>query len=209
MDCFSTHTDRATFEGRAKPTFDQDRESFHASQRAFHDGMAGHKAKRDVTLGNHEWRAWKWDNFHPEAQPHGMMVEEAFAQWGWRTTPYGQYRFIEGVGFVHMPLNAVGRAVGVNQRATTAMCDTVHGDDHRASQTVSFKAGPFRSPTVYSAATALPDGFIEGFASNGGSTWRSGVCLAVLWGGYVRSWQFTEMSLLKRRYGRSGEDVAA
>jgi hypothetical protein len=62
-----------------------------------------------------------------------------------------------------------------------------------------------RSPTVYSAATALPPGFIEGFSNKGGSTWRSGVCEAVLWGGYVRSWRFTEMVLLRHRYGRSGE----
>jgi hypothetical protein len=68
-----------------------------------------------------------------------------------------------------------------------------------------FKSGPVRSPTVYSAATALPPGFIEGFSNKGGSTWRSGVCEAVLWGGYVRSWRFTEMVLLRHRYGRSGE----
>ncbi len=64
-----------------------------------------------------------------------------------------------------------------------------------------FKAGPFRSPTIYSAATALPPGFIEGFANKGGSTWSSGICEATLWGGYVRAWSFTEMVLLRRRYG--------
>lgn len=34
MDCFSSHTDRATFEGFAKPTFQQDIDSFHESQQA-------------------------------------------------------------------------------------------------------------------------------------------------------------------------------
>lgn len=202
MDCFSSHTDRATFEGRAKPTFEQDRDSFHESMQAFHRGLAGHKPKLDCTLGNHEVRAWKWDNFHPEAESHGLKVQEAFAQWGFRTTPYGQYRFIEGVGFVHVPFNAIGRPLTQNQRANKAMFDTVHGDDHRATQITDFKSGPFRSPTIYSAATALPPGYIEGFANAGGSTWRSGVCLATLWGGHVRSWQFTEMILLQRRYGR-------
>lgn len=201
MDCFSSHTDRATFEGRAKPTFDQDRDSFHESQRAFHQGLAGHKPKLDITLGNHEARAFKWDNLHPEAEQHGMKVVEAFAQWGWRTTPYGEYRFIEGVGFIHVPFNALGRPLTQNQRANKAMFDTVHGDDHRATQLTDFKSGPFRSPTIYSAGTALPPGYIEGFANKTGSTWRAGVCLATLWGGYVRSWSFTEMTLLRRRYG--------
>lgn len=201
MDSFSTHTDRSTFEGMAKPTFEQDRNSFHESQRAFHEGLAGHKPKLDVTLGNHEHRAWRYDNMHPDGVSHGLMVEEAFAQWGFRTTPYGQYRFFGGVGFVHIPTNGLGRPMAQGQRANKAMFDTVHGDDHRSLTLTDFKSGPIRSPTIYSAATALPPGFIEGFANKGGSTWRSGVCLATVWGGYVRSWSFTEMVLLKRRYG--------
>jgi hypothetical protein len=201
MDCFSTHTDRATFEGLAKPTFQQELDSFHESMRAFHRGLAGHKPIFDITLGNHEARAWKYDNLNPDGISHGLMLTEAFAQWGWRTSAYGEYRFIGGVGFTHVPFNGMGRPLTQNQRPNKAMFDTIHGDDHRATQLTDFKSGPFRSPTIYSAATALPPGFIEGFANKGGSTWRSGICEAVLWGGYVRSWSFTEMVLLRRRYG--------
>ncbi len=201
LDCFSTHTDRATFEGLSKPTFAQDLASFHESQREFRRGLGSLKPKLDITLGNHEARAWKWDNLHPEAEPHGAKIEEAFAQWGWRTTPYGQYRFIEGVGFIHVPLNGLSKPLAQGQRANKAMFDTVHGDDHRSLILTDYKCGPFRSPTVYGAATALPPGFIEGFANKGGATWRSGVCLATIWGGHIRSWQFTEMSLLQHRYG--------
>lgn len=201
MDCFSSHTDRATFEGFAKPTFEQDLESFHESQRAFHEGLAGWKPIKDITLGNHEKRAWTYDNRHPDGVSHGHMLNEAFAQWGWRTTPYGEYRFIGGVGFVHIPLNGLSKPLAQGQRVNKAMFDTVHGDDHRSLILTDYKTGPMRSPTVYGAATALPNGFIEGFANKGGSAWRSGVCLATIWGGYVRSWQFTEMSLLEHRYG--------
>lgn len=205
MDCFSTHTDRATFEGRAKPTFDQDRESFHESQNAFQDGLGAHKPKKDCTLGNHEVRAWRYDNQHPDGVSHGQMVDEAFGQWGFRTTPYGEYRFIGGVGFVHVPFNGLGRPMAQTQRVNKALFDTVHGDDHRALQMTDFKSGPFRSPTMYSAATALPPGYIEQFANKGGSTWRSGVCMATIWGGHVRSWSFTEMLLIRRRYWRQGD----
>lgn len=205
LDSFSSHTDRATFDGMAKPTFVQDVESFHESQRAFQDGLAGHRAKKDITLGNHEFRAWRYDNLHPDGVSHGQLLEEAFAQWGWRTTPYGQYRFFGGVGVVHVPTNGMGRPLTENQRPNKALFDTIHGDDHRSTMRTDFKSGPIRSPTIYSAATALPPGFIEGFANKGGSTWRSGVCEATLWGGHVRKWAFTEMILLKRRYGRAGE----
>lgn len=205
MDCFSTHTDRATFRGRAKPTFEQDQESFHESQAAFHSGLEGLKPKLDITLGNHEERAWRWDDLHPEAVPHSLKVTEAFAQWGWRTTLYGEFRFFGGVGVTHVPLNGLSRPLAQTQRVNKAMSDTVHGDDHRALMLTDHKSGPFRSPTLYSAGTALPPGFIEGFASKGGSTWRTGVCPAILWGGHVRKWCFEEMILLKARYGRSGE----
>lgn len=202
MDCFSSHTDRATFEGFGKPTFEQDRESFHASQRAFHKGLDGLKPKLDVTLGNHEVRAWRYTNAHPDGVSYSTLVEEAFAQWGWRTTPYGEFRIIGGVGFTHVPFNGLGRPLAQGQRANKAMLDIVHGDDHRTLMLTDHKSGPFRSPVVYSAGCALPPGFIEGFANKGGSTWRSGVCLATIWGGFVRSWRFDEMILLKRRYGK-------
>jgi hypothetical protein len=202
MDCFSTHTDRATFEGFAKPTFAQEIDSYHASQRAFQDGLAGVKPVKLITLGNHEHRAFKYDNAHPDGMSHGQLLEEAFLQWGWRTSPYGEYRFLGGVAFTHIPFNALGRPLAQGQRANKALVDTVHGDDHRATQITDFKSGPFRSPTIYSAATALPPGFIEGYANRGGSTWRSGICEAVVWGGHVRSWSFTEMVLLRKRYGQ-------
>lgn len=205
MDCFSSHTDRASFEGMAKPTFQQDIDSFHESQQAFQAGLAGHRPKKDITLGNHEHRAWRYDNLHPDGTSHSFLVEQAFAQWGWRTRTYGEYRFIDGVGFVHVPFNALGRPLTQNQRPNKAMFDTIHGDDHRATQLTDYKAGPYRSPTIYSAATALPPGFIEGFTGKGGSTWRTGIADATIWGAYVRRWAFEEMILLKRRYGRSGE----
>lgn len=208
LDCFSSHTDRATFEGFAKPTFEQEVESHHESEKAFQLGLAGHKPIKDITWGNHEHRAVKYDNLHPDGMSHRLLLEQAFAQWGWRCTPYGEYRFIGGVGFVHVPFNAMGRPLTQNQRPNKAMFDTIHGDDHRATQITDFKAGPVRSPTVYSAATALPPGFIEGYANKGGSTWRSGICEAVIWGGWVRSWSFTEMVLLRHRYGRSGEGAS-
>ena len=202
LDCFSTHTDRATFEGFSKPTFEQDMASLHESQRAFQRGLAGHKPIRDVVFGNHEHRAWRYDNLHPDGISHALLIEEAFAQWGWRTTKYGEYRFFQGVGVTHIPFNGLGRPLAQGQRANKAMFDIIHGDDHRHLTLSDHKSGPVRSPTVYSAASALPAGFIEGFANKGGGTWRSGVCLATVWGGHVRSWSFTEMVLLRRRYGQ-------
>lgn len=210
MDCFSSHRDgdRMTFNGFAKPTFEQELESFHASQREFQRGLGDHRPKKHITFGNHEYRAWRYDNYHPDGISHGHMVEEAFAQWGWRTSPYGEVRFIGGVGFTHVPFNGLSKPLAQGQRVNRAMYDTIHGDDHRALMLSDYKSGPVRSPTVYSAATALPNGFIEGYANKGASAWRHGVAKAVVWGGFVRSWAFTEMALLERRYGQTLANAA-
>lgn len=201
MDCFSTHTDRATFEGFAKPTFGQEIDSLHQAMQALQRGLDGHKPKRLITFGNHEARAWRYDNAHPDGLSHSEQVEQAFLQWGWKTAPYGEWRFIQGVGFTHVPFNGLGRPLSQGQRANKALVDCVHGDDHRHLALTDHKSGPFRSPTVYSAGTALPPGHIEGYANKGGSTWRSGAVIAAVWGQYVRRWDFTEMILLRKRYG--------
>lgn len=207
MDCFSSHTDRATFEGLAKPTFEQDRDSFHESQLAFQRGLGAHKPKKDVTLGNHELRAWKYSNLHPDGLNYGELVDEAFMQWGWRVTHYGEFRFVGGVGFIHAPLQPAsdkpyGGKTGGQRASNDALFDIVRGDDHRVTVSVGDKIGPVRAPTVYSVGTALPPGFIEGYARKGGSVWRSGICEATIWGGTIRQFAFTDMHLLKRRYSR-------
>ncbi|HYE38244.1 hypothetical protein [Methylocaldum sp.] len=206
LDSFSSHTDRATFEGLAKPTFEQDRESFHESQHAFRQGLAGHKPKLDETLGNHELRAWRYSNFHPDGLNYGDLIVEAFNQWGFRVTPYGEFRFIGGVGFIHAPLQPAsdkpyGGKTGGQRASNDSLFDIVRGDDHRVTISVGDKIGPVRAPTVYSTGTALPPGFIEGYARKGGSSWRSGICDLTIWGGVVRQFNFTDMHLLRRRYG--------
>lgn len=207
MDCFSSFQDRSTFEGLAKPTFDQDRDSFHQSQDAFQRGLAGHKPKKDVTLGNHELRAWRYSNLHPDGVNYGDLVTEAFMQWGWRVTNYGEFRFINGVGFIHAPLQPAsdkpyGGKTGGQRASNDTLFDIVRGDDHRVTISVGDKIGPVRAPSVYSTGTALPPGFIEGYARKGGSVWRTGICEATIWGGTIRQFAFTDMHLLRRRYGR-------
>lgn len=208
LDSLSTHTERGTWEGLSKPTFPQDIESFHASQRAFQQGLGSHRPKKDVVLGNHEHRAARWDNQHPEAESHMQKIHEAFMQWGWRTTPYGEFRFIGGVGFIHAPLvpGTNGKTYGGktgNQRASNdAMFDIVRGDDHKHGVAGSPKIGPVRSPKIYDAATALPPGFIEQYAAKNAGDWEAGIASCTIWGGRVMRWSFTDMHLLKREHDR-------
>lgn len=212
MDSMSSHTDPATHEGLAKPTFQQDIDSFHESQAAFQEGLAGWKPKKDQVMGNHDGlRPARWSNAHREVVGGGidpvLAVEEAFSQWGWRTTPYGEYRFIGGVGFIHAPLTpgtagkTYGGKTGGQRAANDAMFDIVRGDDHKLYIASSPKIGPVKSPRIYGTATALPPGYIEGYARKNAGDWESGVCKLTIWGGRVREFSFTDMHLLQRRYG--------
>lgn len=217
LDSMSTHTDPATFEGFAKPSFEQDIESFHASQRAFQDGLGDWRPKKDLIYGNHEFRAIRWANQHREVignviDPH-HKIDEAFLQWGWRTTPFGEYRFIGGVGFIHAPLipgtngKTYGGKTGGQRAANDAMWDIVRGDDHKFYVASAPKIGPVKSPRVFGCATALPPGYIETYARKNPGDWEAGICELTVWGGRVRSFKFEDMSLLQRAYGCA--DLAA
>lgn len=209
MDSFSSHTERGTIEGMSKPTFDQDLDSFHNSMRAYQRGLGGTKPVHDFIEGNHCLRAKRWANQHPEAMgttiDPAFRLKEAFTQWGWRWTNYGEYRFIGGVGFIHAPLNAVGKAIGGktgNQRiANDATFDIIRGDDHKFNVACAARHGPVKPVRVYSIGCALPLGFIEGYASKSLNDWESGITRLKIWGGRVIGFEFIGMALLKHRYG--------
>lgn len=212
LDSLSTHTDPATHEGLSKPSFQQDLDSFHESQRAFQAGLGSHKPIKDWIEGNHEYRAKRWANQHREvigvAIDPAFAILEAFAQWGWRATAFGEYRFIGGVGFVHAPLvpgtngKTYGGKTGGQRAANDAMFDIVRGDDHKFYVNSSPKIGPVKSPRIFGCATAFPPGYIETYARKNPGDWESGICDLTIWGGRVRSFAFTDMSLLQRRYGQ-------
>jgi hypothetical protein len=210
LDSMSTHTDPATFAGLAKPTFEQDLESFHASQREFQRGLGDWKPKRDVVYGNHEYRAIRWADQHRQVignviDPH-HKIEEAWRQWHWRTTPFGEFRFIGGVGFIHAPLvpgtnqKTYGGKTGGQRAANDAMFDIVRGDDHKFYVSSAPKIGPVKSPRVFGCATALPPGYIETYARKNPGDWETGICELKVWGGRVRGFLFEDMSLLQRMY---------
>lgn len=212
MDSLSSHTDPATFEGLAKPTFEQDMASFHESQRAFQKGLGKWRPKKDIVMGNHDGeRPRRYVNAHREIVGGRidpvLAVEEAFAQWGWRTTPYGEYRFIGGVGFIHAPLipgtagKTYGGKTGGQRTANDAMFDIVRGDDHKLYIASAPKVGPVKSPRIFGVATALPPGYIESYARKNAGDWESGICRLTIWGRRVQSFSFEGMHLLRRKYG--------
>lgn len=212
-DSVSSHEDRASIQGRALPSFEDDMASFRMSLMAFDRGLGGYGCPRDVTEGNHEKRVEVYENKNPVLEG-GMMrrVREAFTQYGWRTRPFGEYLFVQGVGFVHVPLNIMGKPYGgktLNPIANDAVFSIVFGHSHKGGHASVPKIGPSCKIDILNIACALPHGYVESYARMGTTGWEWGVFELTLHAGQITSRRWLSMIELRNRYSDDGADVAA
>jgi hypothetical protein len=114
FDSVNQHDKNDTMAARAKPGIRDDLDNLIASHQAFRRGIsADYKPRMDFLLGNHENRLERFENSHPESVgTFTLSRDEAFAQFGWRTRPYGELFYVDGVAFTHHPTNGAGRAYG-------------------------------------------------------------------------------------------------
>jgi predicted phosphodiesterase len=206
LDSLNSHDDNATLNGRAKPAYLVDMASAAEAVAAFNSAIPkDYKPRKHVTLGNHENRVWKFANEAPEVS--GMMEHELVsiletAGWGW--SKYGEFFFLGGVGFVHVPLNRLGRPYGgktAEQQIANDTCfDAVLGHSHIGRQWRATKIGPSQHVTVLNLGCALPDGVIEDYASVASTGWTYGIYDLTIGGGHILSASFIPMSELERRF---------
>jgi len=137
FDSCSQYDDYGTVDGANKPTYQDDIDSLEESvgtmRREF---PKGYEPNRRVLLGNHEHRAWQWEQQHPEvAGQFFIQIEQALGRGGFETTPYGGWDFIGGVGFTHVPFNIMGKPYGgkapENQLANDALFSFFWAHTHK------------------------------------------------------------------------------
>ena len=70
---------------------------------------------------------------------YGMCQKEFFGickKYSWEVVPYGTYLMLSGVGFIHAPINPMGKEYGgeasEKQVANKSKIDIVFGHSHRA-----------------------------------------------------------------------------
>lgn len=207
LDSLNGHIGNSTFNGRLKGTFLEDMASGNEAMSEFSSAFkAGYAPRRHVTLGNHERRAWLFEDFAPEVA--GMMQVEItglFEQNGWSWSPYGEFHFIDGVGFVHAALNRMGKTYGGKNAEMTicndAIFDMVIGHSHTPRTWKAPKIGPGNFVTVVNAGCALPDGHIEEYARHNTTGWGWGLNILEIEGGHIVDSQFVSMATLEARYG--------
>ncbi|HYF57307.1 MAG TPA: metallophosphoesterase, partial [Salinarimonas sp.] len=169
-DSVNQHEDNSTEAARYKPKIRDDLDNLLQTHQYFRRGIAeDYRPKLDIVLGNHEQRLERFENANPEAVgTYTLARDETFAQFGWRTRPYGELFYVEGVGFTHHPTNGAGRAfggkTGPQRAANESTVPVVSGHTHRRQVHDSPKIGPVDVISMVEIGCGLPWGTVESYA---------------------------------------------
>lgn len=209
FDSVSGHERNDTMVGKTKPPIDRDLDNLEEGLAVWNTQKGDWRPKQDVTLGNHEHRIWRYENANPESYgTYTNRLESAFASFGWRTTPYGQIRYIGGVGFTHHPTNAAGRAyggkTGPQRAAGDAACSLVGGHTHRLNFHTAPKIGTQEAVQVMEIGCAIPTGEIEQYAKHSITGWWHGVVVITCQGGHIVGHNAVPMTALRECYSDDG-----
>jgi hypothetical protein len=215
FDSVNNHDRNDTMAARYKPPVKDDLSNLLETHQAFRRGMSDdYRPKMDVLLGNHEYRLERFENANPEAQGTFTLArDETFAQFGWRTRPYGELFYVEGVAFTHHPTNGAGRAyggkTGPQRAANESTVPVVSGHTHRRQVHDSPKIGPIDVISMVEIGCGLPWGTVEAYARHGLTGWWYGAVLMTVQGGAITDLNFLSMPSIQARYSDDGADVAA
>lgn len=215
FDSVNQHDDNSTEAARYKPKIRDDLDNLVASHQAFRRGISEDYRPRLTFLGgNHENRLERFENANPEAVgTYTLSRDETFAQFGWRTRPYGELFYVEGVGFTHHPVNGAGRAfggkTGPQRAANESTVPVVSGHTHRRQVHDSPKIGPVDSISMVEIGCAMPWGSVESYAKHSLTGWWWGVVPLTVQGGVITDLNFVSMLTLRARFSDDGANVRA
>lgn len=215
FDSVNQHDKNDTMAARYKPPVKDDLSNLLASHQAFRRGMSNdYRPKLDFLLGNHENRLERFENSNPEAQGTFTLArDETFARFGWRTRPYGELFYVEGVAFTHHPTNGAGRAyggkTGPQRAASESTVPVVSGHTHRRQVHDSPKIGPVDVISMVEVGCGLPWGEVEAYAKHGLTGWWHGVVPMTVQGGVITDLNFVSMLSLRSKFSDDGADVRA
>ena len=207
FDSLNSHIGNETLAGRLKNPYIHDTQSLNEALGNLNEGLTGHKPKKHVTLGNHERRVWLYEEQRPEVA--GILTGElvqTFTDNGWTQTPYGEYFFLGGVGWIHAAINRMCKTYGGKNAEATISNDAVFdhciGHSHVRREHRAPKLGPSKHVTVLNLGCALPQGRVESYVLHGAlSGWWWGVHVVTLQNGQIAGVDAIPMSVLESMYG--------
>jgi len=191
-----------------KPTFMKEMQSFDEALEEFDYVLKNENVKKYITLGNHERRMWRYEDKNPTF--YGMCQKEFFGickKYKWKVINWGQYLMLGGVGFIHAPINPMGKEYGgeasERQIANKSKIDIVFGHSHRAQDIrvpkISETVNDFTR--VLNIGCALPDNHIENYAKHSLTGWTYQIVEIDIWDNHIMEVQNISMKKLKKLYG--------
>lgn len=210
FDSLNSHIPNENLTGRAKPAYLADIASGKEALETMEEEIAkatGWTPRRHITFGNHERRAYLFEDSAPEVS--GMMqheLESIFDAHRWGRSPYGEYFFLGGVGFIHCAVNRLNKSYGGKNAEMTiandAVFDHVVGHSHVKREHRAPKLGPSQHVAIINLGCALPWGHVEPYMYHGATTgWWWGIRDLTIRGGHVVDVADVSMIEMERRYG--------
>lgn len=205
FDSVSFHDRNDTAKGRLKPTITMDMDNLQESLKAWHTAKGDWKPIQKMTLGNHENRIRRFQDLNPElGNSLQEGVETMFMQWGWRTIPFAEIMYIEGVGFTHHPVNGAGRAyggkLGITRATNEATCSLISGHTHNLKYWPAPKIGATDGIEHLEVGCAIPHGEVEHYALHGLTNWWHGVVEVWVCEGRIMSFKAHSLLELEMKY---------
>ena len=202
----SAHDRNDTKKGRLKPDIESDFANLKASLTAWQKAKGDWKPKQHFQTGNHEHRIWRFENANPElGSGMSMRLEEMFMNFGWRVAPFGEMTFVQGVGFVHHPMNGMGKAYGGRTGAQRAgkdsSCSLVYGHTHFFLHISVPKIGHTSGIDVMEVGCALPYGVVEHYALHSLNDWWYGIVDLHVLDGRIVDYNRVSMLTLRNEFG--------
>ena len=205
FDSLNSHVRNDTLGGKHKTPFMQDIYSLREAMAEF-NGPINYKPIKHITMGNHEQRAWRYEDTNPEVS--GMLqhqITDSFMQAGWSWSEYGAWHFIEGVGFTHAPFHG-GSSPKTQSPALVSIAnklrwDAVMGHTHKKIDTQHESYGG-RPISTINLGCALPQDYIFPYAEHGLNSWFWGCAIITIRNGCISETQWFSMATLQERYGR-------
>jgi hypothetical protein len=206
LDSLSTHEQPGSQNDAERPAFFQEIESLEESIALFFSDIDPGQIPFFHTHGNHEHRAWRAANRQPKL--NGDMpqrLDQEFARFGIKTSPFGEFLDIGGVDFTHIPLSIMGKEMGGEMMERNAgmksLRDLVCGHTHRANVLTVMKVGQQRQVKVVNLGTSMPYGLVEKYTGLAPTGWFYGIHELTIRSGQISAVRQWDMLELENLYG--------
>ena len=207
LDCESCefHSAPGSASQVKRPSFQDDISTGEDALFEYHKEIAVGEIPHDVTLGNHEFRVWRYEEIAPNlAGTLTLQLEQFFNRYRWRITPYRHWLFMEGVGFTHVPMSIMQKPIGGRYPENTIGNQSTHsivfGHTHRNNNVTVPKIGINNSITITNLGSAMPHGYVAPYADGATTGLTYGIVDMRIRGGRVESPKFVSILELKEKY---------